>query len=726
MSHPHPMIAYLAHCALRTRALASTTPPITLGTITLLPHQTAAVGWILRRLTRFGGALLADPPGLGKTYVALAVAAAKHTNPVVIAPASLRNRWRDAASHTGIAIDFISTERLSATTTPPDVSAQLVMIDEAHHLRTPATRRHQHAVALCAHADVLLLTATPIHNRARDLERITSLFHLPATRQHTASLKQLTLRRTIQQLHAAGLTANETTCIPTIRTRRPLTPRARTTSLPEQLLAIPSLLPDGNDGHPLLQLGALHALRSSDAAAKSRLHHRIATLLAIEAAARAHILTTPAMRRAWQSLGNDTQLAMPQLLGSPSDTVDPALADRAAAQRRSIEAILPHLTGDGDRTRAAALRRLARWCQRPVVAFTQFSATAAALYHLLRYQKGIAYLDGTEARIASGRIRREEAIRRLLSTDRRDHQAVRLLITTDVLSEGLSLSGVALVVHLDLPWTAARLDQRIGRAARLGGPLRAVDVVTLAAPLPQAAHDALQQLLTQKRRHMTALDAAIETETETIHRLATAAHGACTRLDCLPKSQRWQTLVSPRVHQTLTIAIVRRHGRRTLVASDRHGVRSPTPADWNAACNSTVASNSRRGIARLRAALAAHDAEASFHETVDQPDDPRLLARRRADESLHTGGRSRRVHAATEVSSNRQTIMTVTRQAALSKLRLGHLETTPAEGMGPSSSRSSPTPRASIPRAHGDAATQSSSRQQLRIYAGVVIVPDPG
>jgi SNF2 family DNA or RNA helicase len=66
---PHDLIARLARAALQSRALLSGTTPLTLHRITLLPHQCAAVRWLRARIARYGGALLADPPGLGKTYV---------------------------------------------------------------------------------------------------------------------------------------------------------------------------------------------------------------------------------------------------------------------------------------------------------------------------------------------------------------------------------------------------------------------------------------------------------------------------------------------------------------------------------------------------------------------------------------------------------------------------------------------------------------------------------
>jgi hypothetical protein len=49
-----------------------------------------------------------------------------------------------------------------------------------------------------------------------------------------------------------------------------------------------------------------------------------------------------------------------------------------------------------------------------------------------------------------------------------DHQSVRILIATDLLSEGVNLQQASIMIHLDTPWTAARVEQRIGRIARLG------------------------------------------------------------------------------------------------------------------------------------------------------------------------------------------------------------------------------------------------------------------
>lgn len=713
---PRPdVVRHLARAALATRGLATMRRPAsTLGRITLLPHQDAAVSWLLHRIDAHGGALLADPPGLGKTYVALAVAVARGHRPLVIAPAALRARWLHAADETGTALDFISTERLSARADIQSHTPALVIVDEAHHLRTAGTRRYQRTLTLCAAGDVLLLTATPIHNRRRDLERITALFHAPATRHTVQSLRRLTLRRTPAEIHAAATDAPDAPdafALPAVVHRNLSSAPPGTDALPGAILALPPLLHEAREGHALLRLGILHALRSSDAAARERIRHRIAVTLAVESAALAHVRPTAALRRAWQAHGGDVQLAMPQLLGSHDDALPADYARQARRQRTALEALLPLLDDASDRRRASVLRRMARWCQAPVVAFTQFGATARALFRMLRHEPGIAMLTGEHARIASGVVGRTEVLQRLLRPSRERHQAVTLLIATDVLSEGLSLAGAATVVHLDVPWTAARLDQRIGRAARIGAPVRVVHVVSLPATVPAAAHDALAALLARKRRAMRRFDDAHGAETSDIATLRTLAGDglAPARLD-----PPWLTVRAAHRCDAVTLAIVRiGTSRRMLVACDASGLRRVQPRDWTCLASALPAPASVGAITRLRRMLAAHAADVALHRRVHDAADRRLRHRRQADEALLRHGRIDRLRASLRVTAARTQVMRVTAPSLLS--RMHDPFDSPDEVVGSATLASSRGPAASsaaMPR-----------RRDIRILCGVVLLP---
>ena len=79
----------------------------------------------------------------------------------------------------------------------------------------------------------------------------------------------------------------------------------------------------------------------------------------------------------------------------------------------------------------------------------------------------------------------------------RPERACHLLVT-DVAAEGLDLQRAARVVHYDLPWTPMRLEQREGRAIRLGSTHSTVSVVRFAPPAPIERALRLEHTLARK------------------------------------------------------------------------------------------------------------------------------------------------------------------------------------------------------------------------------------
>jgi superfamily II DNA or RNA helicase len=104
-----------------------------------------------------------------------------------------------------------------------------------------------------------------------------------------------------------------------------------------------------------------------------------------------------------------------------------------------------------------------------VLVFTQFADTAAYLAAQLKLS-GIAAVEavtGSAADPASLAWRFSP-----VSNDKRGSvkgaDELRVLIATDVLSEGQNLQDCAIVVNFDLPWAIIRLIQRAGRVDRIG------------------------------------------------------------------------------------------------------------------------------------------------------------------------------------------------------------------------------------------------------------------
>jgi len=75
---------------------------------------------------------------------------------------------------------------------------------------------------------------------------------------------------------------------------------------------------------------------------------------------------------------------------------------------------------------------------------------------------------------------------------------VDVLIATDLLSEGLDLQDAERVVHYDLPWSPARLAQRVGRIDRLASLHRHIETIVFLPPDPLADALALERRLATK------------------------------------------------------------------------------------------------------------------------------------------------------------------------------------------------------------------------------------
>ena len=78
--------AIIAHLMLGGRQRIGTK----LGDVTLRPHQRSAAERLVNLIDANGGAMLAEPVGVGKTFTALAAASWFNERLLIAAPASLR------------------------------------------------------------------------------------------------------------------------------------------------------------------------------------------------------------------------------------------------------------------------------------------------------------------------------------------------------------------------------------------------------------------------------------------------------------------------------------------------------------------------------------------------------------------------------------------------------------------------------------------------------------
>jgi superfamily II DNA or RNA helicase len=480
--------------------------PVQLGGAVLRPHQRSAAARLASLIDVHGGAMLAEPVGLGKTYTALATAAHFDERLLIAAPASLRSMWTAAIEQTKVSAQIITHEALSRDQRPSS-GATFVIVDEAHRLRTPTTKRYAVLADLCRRAKVLLVTATPVQNRRADLAAQLALY----------------LGRIAWKMTDAALAEHVVRRADTNGRGQPDVNGPHRVTLPLEddclnaLLALPPPIParDESLAVALQTYGLVHQWTSSRAALIASLMRRRSRGVALLAAVEAGRRPTRAELSAWTQVESAVQLAFPELV-TANEPADVPLTEFAESIRRHDEAVANLIaalreTNDPDVARANALLEIRR--NHPgerVIAFCQYAETVASLRSILASEPGIAALTARGARVAGGRISRDEVIARFepRSSSQRETGADRidLLITTDLLSEGVNLQEASVIVHLDLPWNPARLDQRVGRARRLGSRHPVVSVYSIAPP---ASAERMLRIETRLREKLAAAERTV-------------------------------------------------------------------------------------------------------------------------------------------------------------------------------------------------------------------------
>ncbi len=470
-------------------AQAGSTPPTFLHR-----HQLDAYTRTLSALRVYGGALLCDSVGLGKTYVALGVA--KEFRDVLVAvPASIVHQWQLAARAVGVAPTIVSHEVFSRGTSPTP-KFDLVVVDEAHRFRNPHTIRYQTLSQVVANAHVLLVTATPVVNNPNDLLHLLRLF-LPdhglaihgissleaALREKPQKplLKYISPLMTARSAEAAGISGS---AIP-ISKDAPVEAFAplEDTQLPNVVGAIDGLeFPAFNsqEARQLLRLHLFYRLHSSVHALLSTVRrHRTYIHHALDAARCGSAMSRRDVRSVFDM--DDQQLDITLLLAENGHArLD---VTRLEIELGRINRLIKILSGNV-LSCSPKLECLVRYLEtrqsRKTVVFVNAVPTANLIARRLKWSKLILVASG-QARISSGRVPLIDAIQ--LFAPEANHMAplpkrlfTNVLVTTDVLSEGVNLQDADAVVHYDLPWTSLRLQQRLGRISRMGTHFNEVTV----------------------------------------------------------------------------------------------------------------------------------------------------------------------------------------------------------------------------------------------------------
>ena len=150
----------------------------------LLDFQAAAVKIAARIVMHKGGAMVGDVVGLGKTLVGTAVARLLQEEQgfetLVVCPRNLTDMW-ESYLHRYEVRGKVESLSMVHRTLPDARRYRLVIIDEAHNLRSDKRRDHRAIKDYITDNDsrTLLLTATPYNKQLGDLASQLSLFIRP-------------------------------------------------------------------------------------------------------------------------------------------------------------------------------------------------------------------------------------------------------------------------------------------------------------------------------------------------------------------------------------------------------------------------------------------------------------------------------------------------------------------------------------------------------------------
>ncbi|MDQ0290432.1 helicase-related protein [Oligosphaera ethanolica] len=162
-------------------------------------YQTKGVADAYKILQQYGGVIIADVVGLGKTVMASALASMLDGPGMIIAPAHLlkgedswetylgRKNGNDTSKPLGFALtpkgwSAHSMDESKLTDLREFKAARTLIIDEAHNFRNPNTALYDGMSAALNQSpkNIIFLSATPFNNSPKDLESLVKLF--PAER----------------------------------------------------------------------------------------------------------------------------------------------------------------------------------------------------------------------------------------------------------------------------------------------------------------------------------------------------------------------------------------------------------------------------------------------------------------------------------------------------------------------------------------------------------------
>lgn len=419
------------------------------------PHQLETARRVVTEMD--GRAILADEVGLGKTLEAGIIlkeymlrGLAKKA--LILTPASLcwqwrmelqekldipcavmRKRWRDWS---GVPIAIASMDFAKREPNRSEILQQnydMLIVDEAHKLKSAATQNYQF-VAAVRRTRCLFLTATPVQNDLKELYNLIFLLAPERAGSYERFMRRFAVDRRTPRSPEALRSFLSTVMIRNRRQQARLEGPERRVRLVKVRL--------GAEERNFYEALSAFARRAYEMAHSYALSFLPFVLLQREACSSA--------------------LAAAQTLERMLQTAPQILQEELAALFEQAVAL------SGINSKCDKLVRLLSQDDEKAIVFTEYRASQRYIrYRLARAGISTLAFDGS---LSAGR---KEFARRLFRAQ------ARVLVSTESGGEGLNFQFCSRVINYDLPWNPMRVEQRIGRVHRLG-QTRPVEIVNLA------------------------------------------------------------------------------------------------------------------------------------------------------------------------------------------------------------------------------------------------------
>jgi hypothetical protein len=416
----------------------------------LFPYQRDGVA----HLVKAGRALLADDMGLGKTAQAIAAcevlcARGEADRVLIVTPASLKDQWakeieryagaravvvggghgaRRAALSSDARYKIVNYE---LTWRELDgiraLDADILVLDEAQRAKNFRTKTAATLRAIPSRF-LFVLTGTPVENRLDDLYALMQLvdptrlqplwrFNLRFHRQNEHG--KITGYKNLSQLR-------ETIAGVTLRRRK------------EEVLT----------QLPAVTYQTRHLPLTKEQAALEEEHRAVAAQLLARAERRS--LTLEEQQRLMMNLVKARQAC------DAAELCDPGCPVKGSPKLDEMESLVSEIVEQGPHK----ILIFSEWVEMLKLAAQRLDA------------RGVGY------RMLHGGVPSDR--RPALLEAFHDDPGIRVLLSSDAGGVGLNLQVATYIIHLDLPWNPARLDQRVARSHRLG-QTRGVSVTFLCA-----------------------------------------------------------------------------------------------------------------------------------------------------------------------------------------------------------------------------------------------------